>query len=84
VTYLIMIYGDPESPGGWRTDAGLVEDLTESGKMIVAVRLAGPQAYLSGFFLIECESIGRAVARLRHVVDHDAADGHQRAPTARR
>jgi hypothetical protein len=52
--YLILIYSNPKSreiwdgftdaerAEGWRTHGALVEDLTESGEMVVTVGLADP------------------------------------------
>ena len=94
--YLILIYSNAESrkiwegfsdaqrAEGYRYYAGLNEDLTASGEMIVSEALADPslakrvsvregqtmttdgpfaevKEHLAGFYLLECESMERAV-----------------------
>jgi hypothetical protein len=96
VKYLILIHhnhksqevwarlSDDERAEGIGAHADLVEDLTESGEMVVSEALADPsqakrvlvsegrtttsdgpfpemKEHLAGFYLVECESIDRAV-----------------------
>lgn len=94
--YLILIYHNPQVREAWehmseeeraeglRTYARFMEDLAESGEMVVAEALTDPalakrvlntdgavsttdgpfsefKEHLAGFFLVECDSIERAV-----------------------
>jgi hypothetical protein len=96
VKYLVMIYSNPQSrqiwdsftdaqrEAGWRTHHALLDDLTESGELILAEGLADPslsrgvsvrdghpvtsdgpfaeaKELLAGIYLVECETIERAV-----------------------
>jgi hypothetical protein len=96
VKYLILIYHNQKVREGWaglsdaqraeglKAHASLVENLAESGEMVVSAALADPawakrvsvsegrttttdgpfaevKQYLAGFYLVDCDSIDRAV-----------------------
>jgi hypothetical protein len=96
VKYLILIYHNQQVREGWanlsdaeraegqQAHVSVIEDLVESGEMVVSEALADPsrakrvsvsegrttttdgpfaevKEYLAGFYLVECQSIDRAV-----------------------